>query len=133
MPTTTSSGNPKRAPAWPWIWAALVTVAVLSAVGFGIAYLRATSAINCTNSAVGTRSNVGTPDPVLNRVLGRPAQSPVGDSDATRAVYRELNHLQVTQVQRDAYKAAFAPVLLHAQQVLDANQKYRLANPLGRC
>lgn len=129
----TSTAKPRRAERWPWIWAAISMVAASAAIGFAVAYIHASAAIDCTNNALGARSNVGQPDPVLNKVLGRPAGSLVGDSDATRAVYRELNHLQLTQTQRDAYKAAFAPVLLHAQAVLDANQKYRLAHPIGQC
>lgn len=126
----------RRAERWPWIWAALFVLAVITAVAFGVAYAHGSAALaraqavaRCINGAIATRSVVGQRDPFLNGVLDRPGGTLVTDSDANRAVYRELNRLRAGRASDGDFFAAS----VHAQAVLDNNDAFRKAHPLGRC
>lgn len=87
---------------------------------------------DCINRALGLRAAVGQRDPVINKVLRRPGDALVTDSDATRAVFRALNEAQAKPPTL-ATRALFFDVSLHAQLVLDANQADRAAHPIGVC
>lgn len=131
-----------------WFRNAMAVVSLIAFVVAGLALTKAHQSdqesaehtrqlATCINDVLGTRSTVGVPDPLLNHVLNTP-QAPrtphqlVTDTDANRAVYRELNKMQ-SEVPSEQTRAEFFAVSKAAQRVLDANQEFRATHPLGRC